>query len=96
LTISAHHIADTLRRCWTCSAFGAWILALPPGDGTLFGTGVQGDVGAVAGDAEVGVLDVDGADLPGVSGADAQPLAGDHDDAVAGDLALAADRPGRR
>jgi hypothetical protein len=44
----------------------------------------------------VGVLDVDGDDLPGVGGADAQPLPGDHDDAVAGDLALDADRPGCR
>ena len=58
--------------------------------------GVQGELGAVAGDAEVGVLDVDGDDLPGVGGADAQPLAGDHDDAVAGDLALDAHRAGGR
>jgi hypothetical protein len=47
-----------------------------PGDGALLSTGVQGDLGAVAGDAEVGVLDVDGDDLPGVAGADAQPLPG--------------------
>src|ERR1700733_1403092 len=31
----------------------------------------------VIGDAAVGVLDVDGGDLPGTSGADAEPLAGD-------------------
>ncbi len=37
---------------------------------------------------------MDGDDLPGVGGSDARPLAGDHDDAVAGDLALHADRPG--
>jgi hypothetical protein len=39
---------------------------------------VQGYLGAVTGDAEVDVLDVDGDDLPGVGGADARPLAGDH------------------
>jgi hypothetical protein len=44
----------------------------------------------------VGVLDVDGDDFPGVGGADAEPPAGDHDDAVAGDLALDADRAGSR
>ncbi len=69
-------------------------LGFPPGDGPLFGAGVQGDLGAVAGDAEVGVLDVDGDDLPGVGGSNPQSLAGDHDDAVAGDLALDADRTG--
>jgi hypothetical protein len=37
---------------------------------------------------------VDGDDLPGVGGSYAQPLAGDHDDAVAGDLALDADGAG--
>jgi Helix-turn-helix family len=47
----------------------------PPGDGALLVSGVQGDLGPVAGDAQVGVLDVDGDDLPGVAGADAQPLA---------------------
>jgi hypothetical protein len=56
--------------------------------------GVEGDFGAVAGDAEVGILDVDGDDLPGEGGADAEPLAGDHDDAAYGDLALDADRAG--
>jgi hypothetical protein len=66
----------------------------PPGDGALFGAGVQGDLGAFAGHPEVGVLDVDGDDLPGVGGSDAQPLAGDHDDAVAGNLGLHADRAG--
>jgi hypothetical protein len=55
---------------------------------------VQGNFGAVAGDAEVSVLDVDGDDLPGVGGSNAEPLAGDHDDAVARDLALHADRAG--
>src|SRR6266567_8271967 len=35
----------------------------PPGVGALFGAGVQGYLGAVVGDAEVGVLDVDGDDL---------------------------------
>jgi hypothetical protein len=52
---------------------------------------VDGDLGAVTGDTEVGVLDVDGYDLAGVDGADAEPLAGDYDDAVAGDLALDAE-----
>jgi hypothetical protein len=55
---------------------------------------VEGYLDSVAGHAEVGVLDVDGDDLPGVGGADAEPLAGDHDDAVPGHLALDADRPG--
>jgi hypothetical protein len=55
---------------------------------------VQGYLAAVAGDAEVGVLDVDGHDLPGIGGSDAQPLPGDHDDAVFGDLALDADGAG--
>jgi len=40
------------------------------------------------------VLDVDGDELAGIDRADAEPLAGDHDDAVRGDLALDADRPG--
>lgn len=55
---------------------------------------MDGELGPVAGDAEVRVFDVDGDDLAGVGGADAEPLAGDHDDAVPGDLALDADRPG--
>ena len=76
--------------------FGAWILAFHRVDGALLVAGVEGYLGAVAGDAEVGVLDVDGDDLPGVGGADAEPLAGDHDDAVPGDLALDADRAGSR
>jgi hypothetical protein len=42
----------------------------------------------------MGVLDVDGDDVPGVGGSDAQPLAGDHDDDAAGDFALDADRAG--
>ena len=63
-------------------------LGFPPADGALLVARVEGYLCAVAGDAEVGVLDVDGDDLPGVGGADAQALAGDHDDAVAGDLAL--------
>ena len=36
---------------------------------------MQGDLGAVAGDAKMGVLDVDGDDLSGAVGADAEPLA---------------------
>ena len=52
-------------------------LGSPPVDGALPVAGVEGYLGAVAGDAEVGVLDVDGNDLPGVGGADAEPLAGD-------------------
>ena len=66
------------------------------GIGVLKNASNQGYLGAVAGDAEVGVLDVDGDDLPGVGGTDAEPLAGDHDDAVSGDLALDGDRPWRR
>ncbi len=42
----------------------------------------------------MGVLDMDGDDLPGVGGSEAQPLAGDHDDAVERVLALDADRAG--
>lgn len=55
---------------------------------------MQGYLGAVAGDANVGVLDVDSDDLPSVGGAnaDAESLAGDHDATVLGDLALDADR----
>jgi hypothetical protein len=64
--------------------FGGVDSGFPPGDGSVLGAGVQGDLGAVAGDAEVGVLDVDGDDLAGVGGAGPQPLAGDHDDPVAG------------
>jgi hypothetical protein len=45
-------------------------LGFPLRDGALFGPGVQGYLSAVAGDAEVGVLDVDGQDLPGVGGSD--------------------------
>jgi hypothetical protein len=71
LTISAHHVVDTLRRCWT----RAWVsrrgFGFPAGDGALLGSGVQGDLRAVAGYAEMGVLDVDGDDLPGVGGSDA-------------------------
>ena len=78
-------------RAWGCGFFGS-----PPTDGTLLVAGVVGYLSAVAGDAEMGVLDVHGDDLVDVGGADAEPLAGDHDDAVAGDLALDADRPGRR
>jgi hypothetical protein len=44
----------------------------------------------------MGVLDEDGDDLSGVGAADPEPFAGDHDDAVAGDLALDADRSGGR
>src|SRR6266567_905646 len=67
---------------------------LPPGDGALFGAGVQGYLGAVVGDAEVGVLDVDGDDLPGVTGSGPQPLAGDYDDAISGTLRWTLTGPG--
>ena len=70
---------------------GSW---LSTGEWEFSGAGVDGELGAVAGDAEVGVLDVDGDDLAGVGASDAQSLAGDHDDAVGGDLALDADRAG--
>jgi hypothetical protein len=69
-------------------------LGFPPADEALLSAGVQGDLGAVASDAEVGVLDVDGDDLPGIGRADAQPLEGDHYDAVARDPALDTDRAG--
>jgi hypothetical protein len=49
---------------------------------------VDGDFGAVAGDSEVGVLDVDGDYVAGVGAADSQALAGDHDDPVSRNLAL--------
>jgi hypothetical protein len=39
-------------------------LGFPPRDGSLLGAGVQGDLGAIAGDAAVGVLDEDRDDLP--------------------------------
>jgi len=51
-------------------------LGFPAGDRSLLFPGMQGYFGAVAGDAEVGVLDVDGDDLAGVAGADPEPLAG--------------------
>jgi hypothetical protein len=44
----------------------------------------------------VGVLDVDGGDLPGPGGTYAEPLAGARDDAVPGDLAPDSDRARRR
>jgi hypothetical protein len=55
---------------------------------------VEGDVDAVAGDSEVQVLDGDGDDLPGVGGADAEPLAGDHDDPSLGTLRWTLTSPG--
>jgi hypothetical protein len=57
---------------------------------------VDAEFGAVAGDPEVGVLDVDGDDVTGVSAANPQDLPGDHDLPVDRDLALDADRPGDR
>jgi hypothetical protein len=68
----------------------------PAGDGALLVAGVDGEFGPIAGDAEVCVLDVGGDDLVGVGRAHAEPLAGDHDDAVLRDSALDADRPGGR
>ena len=56
---------------------------------------MDGQLGAITGDPEVGVLDVDRDDLAGVDASDPQALAGDPYDAVSGDLALHADRTGR-
>src|SRR6266542_3029782 len=67
-------------------------LGFPALDRVLGFTGVDGQFGAVAGDAEAGVLDVDGDDLACVAASHAQALAGDHDIAVPGDLALRAPR----
>jgi hypothetical protein len=68
-------MADRLTRCWTGPLISGVDLGFPPGDGPLLGAGMQGIYDAVAGDAEVSVLDVDGDDLPGVGGSHAQPLA---------------------
>lgn len=71
-------------------------LGFPSCDGALFGARVRKELDAVAGDAEVGVLDVGGDDPSGVGGADAQPLPVTMDDVIAGNLALHADWPGSR
>lgn len=63
-------------------------LGFPAGDRALFGAWVQGELDSVAGDAEVGVFDVDGDDLACLGAADAQALPGDHDDAVTGNAAF--------
>jgi hypothetical protein len=73
------------------SMFMAWMLASSRRRGAAR-SGVDGGLGSVAGDAEVGGLDVNGDDLAGVGGSDTEPLAGDHDDAVLRDLALGAGR----
>ena len=85
------------------SAFGAWILAFHRVTGRCSLRGCGEVLAPLQVDAEVGVLDVDGDDLPGVGGADAQPLAGDRScaatwlisadtDSRSKDMALPADK----
>ncbi|QYX82650.1 hypothetical protein [Streptomyces akebiae] len=66
-------------------------LGFPTGHWVLVFASVQGDFGAFVGDAEVGVLDVDGDNLARVGASDAKALAGHHHDAVGRDLAFDTD-----
>jgi hypothetical protein len=65
LTASAHHMVDGFRRRRPGVGMD---LGFSAGGEALPGAGVQGYADAVAGDAEVGVLGMDGEDLPGPGG----------------------------
>ena len=64
MTERSLEMVDSLRTLLTVrdSAFGCVDLGSPAGDRVLAGTWVDADLGAVVGDPEVGVFDVDGDD----------------------------------
>jgi hypothetical protein len=71
-------------------------LCLEAGDWLVVVARVEAELFTVEENPEVRVLDQDPHGLPGVGAADPEPLPGDHDDAIAGNTACDADRPGTR